>query len=178
MSTMNKPLIALDLDGVLALENRSEYYQAKAEGVSALRNYYLSLKPNTQLINNLIDINTMFEYRIFTARKSDLPDIKSITVDWVFKYCRHLNGNAWPPDITFTKFRWKAPEVYFWGAKALIDNDIDNLSAVPFIKRYGYNIYLPNNYPLMPRFYTEFWDLHDSDLLTIQIVKDFYEKRS
>jgi hypothetical protein len=170
-----RPLIGLDLDGVLALENRDHYFKAKAEGHTALRTYYRGLRPNELLMRKLFDFNTLFEYKIFTARQNDLQDIKDITVGWAYKHCSHINPDGWPPEIVFTKFKWKALEVYKHGCAALIDNDLANLSRVPFIKRYAYNFHIPIGHPIIPVLSTPLYLLGQVDRLTKHMIRDFYE---
>lgn len=136
-------LIAVDLDGVVAIEDRDKYFAAKAEGVSALRNYYKTLKPDLSVIKVLTKIKELYPwvcFNIYTARQNDLADIKQITLDWLeANVPRHLFFK-----VVFTKFAWKY-EVLRDGCHILIDNDIVHLSRLPFINRIAYKSFFREN---------------------------------
>ncbi len=134
---MVRPLIGIDLDGVIAVENRVKYFIAKAEGQSSLLNYYQNLKVDCALINQLYDNRHRYRYKIFTARKDDLPNMKVITHIWLAEN-NLVDLLGWP---VYTKFRWKGPELYRHGITAHIDNDYDNLCRLPFIHRIAYKAY-------------------------------------
>ncbi len=139
---MGRPLIGVDLDGVIAKEDRVKYFIAKAEGASSLLHYYKNLKPDKEFVNQLYLNRHKYDYEIFTARKDDLPNIKNLTHSWLMDNDL-IDLLGWG---TFTKWRWKGPELYFYGVKAHIDNDYDNLARLPFIHRLAYKSYSRSNY--------------------------------
>lgn len=131
------PLVGVDLDGVIALEDRDRYFQAKAEGVSALRHYYKTLKPNVELIQALKQAkydNPYVRYNLYTARKNDLPEMQSLTIEWLSQH----NAYHLFDEIIFTRWAWKW-EVLRDACRAHIDNDHVMLSRLPFIERILYN---------------------------------------
>lgn len=147
---MSKILIGIDLDGVILLEDRVKYYEAKSSGVSALRNYYDNLKPDYDLLKELVRHWPDFQYNIYTARKWDLTDLKERTLYQL----KELDIKRLFNKIVFTTFRYKVPEVLYDGCAAMIDNDYDNLSKIPFIKRYAYKPYISNSYNNLIQFNT------------------------
>jgi hypothetical protein len=132
---MPRPLIGVDLDGVIALEDYEAYIKAKAEGISALRNYYKTLKPNTAFVAELQRNAHKYRYRIYTARKDDLPDIKDITIQWL----QQNNIYDLFYGVVFTGNAWKWPWLIKDRVVAHIDNDYSNLKWCPFMYRLMYN---------------------------------------
>ncbi len=120
---MNKPLIGLDLDGVVAIEDREKYFKAKSEGISSLRDYYDNLTLDYELIRCVFDNIDKYTFNIYTARKGGIDNIKYTTQRWLRKHALNYLINK----VVYTTFRWKAPELYWDGAVALVDNDWDNL---------------------------------------------------
>ncbi len=134
---MTKPLIGLDLDGVVAIEDRDKYFKCKSEGISSLHNYYDNLVPDYELIREVFNNLDKYRFNIYTARKNDIPNIQYITKNWLCK-----QGLNYLVDKTvFTKFRWKLPELILNNAIALIDNDWDNLSKCWGKQRIAYKPY-------------------------------------
>lgn len=136
---MQRKLVGLDLDGVIAIEDREKYFQARAGGVKSLLDYYLNIQPDREFLNQAAAHSDLFRYHIYTARKDDIPEIQRITNNWLFYWsadypCLDLG-------ITFTQWRWKAPELLWHGASAMVDNDISTLNLVPFIHKLAYKPY-------------------------------------
>lgn len=136
-------LVGVDLDGPIALEDRDKYFEAKAAGISALRHYYINLGVNQTMVDGLREYKRKKPwviFRIYTARKNDVPDIKDITHEWIVK---HKLGDLFS-DIVFTRWAWKI-ETVLDGCHILIDNDIIHLSRLPFIERIAYKPFFRDN---------------------------------
>lgn len=139
---MPRPLIGVDLDGVIAIEDYDAYVKAKVDGVSALRNYYRTLKPNYKFIEHLEKNKYRYRYVIITARKDDLEDIKDITIQWLID--NNIETLFW--SIIFTGNSWKWPWLISQHIWTLIDNDFNNLTWCPFINRIHYNSFYRNRW--------------------------------
>lgn len=137
MDKLDRKLIGIDLDGVIAHEDSAAYKAAKLAGVSALRNYYRTAKLNTEIVRALRIglINEGFRYRIYTARKDDIDDIEDITYQWLEDHGIHTLFDK----VVFTKYRWKWPWLIKDRVYAHIDNDATNLKWYPFMYRIVYN---------------------------------------
>lgn len=139
---MPRPLIGVDLDGVIALEGYDAYMKAKAEGSSALRHYYQTLKVNDAFVTQLQLNFHRYRYRIYTARKDDLPDIQEITYKWLA--INNLMGLFY--GVVFTGNAWKWPWLIKDRVVAHIDNDYSNLKWCPFMYRIAYNLFERHNW--------------------------------
>lgn len=143
---MQRKLVGLDLDGVVAKMNLGEYHKAKAQGISILRKYYCELQPNDELLYELYKQRQLFRYKIFTARQDEVPDMQELTLNWckfhkVFDYLSDNIGLTTVP-ITHTLHRWKAPELIWHGASAMVDDNVYHLGLLPpWIKTIAYNPY-------------------------------------
>jgi len=127
----NIPLVGIDLDGVIAIEDNHRYFKAKSEGVSSLVNYYSSLKPNIEIIQGMNNLSNKMNFRIYTARNNDLPHIKEVTFEWLCKQGVYV-------DVIHTMSAWKAPELLAHRVDAMVDNRHDMLKLVPWINKYVY----------------------------------------
>jgi len=139
---MPRPLIGVDLDGVIAIEDYNAYRKAKAEGASALRHYYQTLKVNEAFVTQLQLNFHKYRYRIYTARKDDLPDIQNITLQWLKQ--NRLDGLFY--GVVFTGNAWKWPWLIWDRVVAHIDNDYSNLKWCPFMYRLCYNPFIRHNW--------------------------------
>lgn len=132
-----KPLIGIDLDGVIAIENNEKYLQAKyhddeVKRVTWLYEYYHYLPPNKYLIDKLIENKDKYDFRIYTARRSDYKTIVDDTRKWLDK----VRLDFVP--VTHTRFAWKAPELLRDRVDVMIDNNWRMLRWVPFIPKLVY----------------------------------------
>jgi len=139
---MPRPLVGIDLDGVVALEDYNAYHKAKAEGVSVLRQYYKTLKVNEAFVTELQRNYHRYRFIIVTARRDDVPDIKQITLDWLKEH----RLDALFIDVVFTGNAWKWPWLMWHGVIAHIDNDYSNLKWCPFMYRLSYHSFPRHNW--------------------------------
>ena len=153
---MPRPLVGIDLDGVVALEDYNAYHKAKAEGTSALRNYYQTLKVNEAFVTELQKNYHKYRFRIYTARKDDRPDIQNITLQWLKQH----NRDALFYGVVFTGNAWKWPWLIKDRVVAHIDNDYSNLKWCPFMYRLAYNHFVRHNW-FYDNVNTPWQDVHD-----------------
>ena len=153
---MPRPLVGIDLDGVVALEDYNAYMKAKAEGASALRNYYQTLKVNEAFVTELQKNYHRYRFIIVTARRDDVPDIKQITLDWLKEH----RLDALFIDVVFTGNAWKWPWLIKDRVVAHIDNDYSNLKWCPFMYRLAYNHFVRHNW-FYDNVNTPWQDVHD-----------------
>lgn len=171
MSRKHLKLIGVDLDGVIALENSAAYFAAKEAGISALRNYFKTLVPNELFITQLQLNWHKYRYKIYTARRNDLPDIESITYEWLAEH------NLMPlfEGIVFTGNHWKWPWLIKDWVFAHIDNDATHLRWYPWMWRILYNPFTQD------RFYNKYKPLWDEFHLECSLklpkyIFDFLDK--
>lgn len=137
----SKPRIGIDLDGVIALENRPEYHTVRNISIAykdptILQDYMRNLKPNDEMVNMMAALRDKYQWRIYTARRKHCLDINSITYEWL----RQHKIMPLVSSVTFTP-SYKGFHVLNDGCVAMIDNNLVELARIPFIKRYAYQPY-------------------------------------
>lgn len=179
----NKPIIGVDLDGVIALESDEKWQAVKAADIAngcdgkALVEHFATVGVDTEFTQRLWRYRNWFDWRIVTARKygkGDSPRIARALIQmWIERSGDDpLKELFWGRHdrLIVTRSKWKAPELWEMGAKAMIDNDYGHLSVVPFVKRYAWRPYYSYVKPL--RLPTR--EYHAYDDLFHQLQMDFY----
>lgn len=173
----------MDLDGVIALESDAAWQAVKAADIAngcdgrALVEHFANVGTDREFTKRLWLYRDRFDWRIVTARKYGKNDpswyARALIQHWMEKsdddYLKDLFWGRYDR-LVITSRKWKAPELWKMGAKAMIDNDYGHLSVVPFVKRYAWRPYYSYSKPIrLPTpVYHSYNDLFDA------LVEDFY----
>lgn len=179
----DKPIVGVDLDGVIALESDEKWQEVKAAYIASGHNsrvlvdHFQSVGVDTEFTRRLWEYRNDFDWRIVTARSYGKDNsqwyAKALIQMWLGDskndYLKELFW-GYQYRVVVTRSKWKAPELWKMGAKAMIDNDYGHLSVVPFVKRYAWRPYYSYVKPL--RLPTR--EYHAYDDLFHQLQMDFY----